>query len=83
MYNEFLNQRFAIHSFTDSPLRHLLYLNEMVNFLHHTEDLWCCFYFYSSQHLTQTESEERTLLALRAVNTALYLGNLDLSHVLL
>lgn len=55
-------------------------LYQVVNFFNHATDLRSSFYFYRSQHLAQTESNQSALLALWSVDTALYLSDFNLSH---
>lgn len=67
-------------SFRTLGLAQFFNLYQVVNFFNHTTDLRRSFYFYRSQHLAQTESNQRALLALGPVDTALYLGDFNLSH---
>lgn len=61
-------------------ISYFLYTNEVVYFFHHAEDLRSTFNFYRSEHLAQTKRYEGALLALRTIDAALNLSNLNLSH---
>jgi hypothetical protein len=61
-------------------LRHFFHLHQVANLIHHTQYLRGSFHFFSSMQFLQTQRDQCLLLALRPVDTAFYLCDLNFFH---
>ena len=66
-----------------SELSDLFNLNKMFHLANHSQNLGSGFYFNSSIHLPETKSFHCALLTLGPVDSAFYLRDFDLFHILM